>query len=45
MVSMERLFEEFLFGAVSRAFGGVTKQSRRDGWGVCHHRLFHRIAT
>ena len=32
MVSMERLFEAFLYGAVGRAFSGVTKQSRRDAW-------------
>ena len=32
MVSMERLFEAFLHGAVGRAFRGVTKQSRRDAW-------------
>ena len=32
MVSMERLFEAFLFGAVARAFGGVTRQSKRDAW-------------
>ena len=32
MVSMERLFEQFVFGAISRAFGGVTKQSRRNAW-------------
>lgn len=32
MVSMERLFEQFLFGTISRAFCGVTKQSRRNAW-------------
>ena len=32
MVSMEQLFEAFLFGAISRAFDGVTKQSKRDAW-------------
>ena len=32
MVSMERLFETFLSGAVARAFSGVTKQSRRVAW-------------
>ena len=32
MVSMERLFEAFLYGAVRRAFSGVTKQSRRVAW-------------
>lgn len=32
MVSMERLFEEFLYGAIRRVFSRVTRQSRRDGW-------------
>ena len=32
MVSMERLFEAFLYGAIRRVFSRVTRQSRRDAW-------------